>query len=479
MFYKSLALDVALLRGTTADPDGNVTMEREALTADSLSIATAVHNARGLVVVQVERTAERRSLNPREVEIPGALVDCVVVASPERHWQTMGARYTPAYSGELRVPMQSATPLALTERKVIARRAAMELRPNGVVNLGVGIPEGIANVANEEHILDYLTLTAEPGIIGGMPAGGLDFGAGINPQAIIDESAQFDFYDGGGLDAAFLGLAQADREGNVNVSRFGPRLAGAGGFINISQNARRLVFVGTFAAASRPSIQDGRLVIEDEAAQPKFVAEVEQRTFSGRHAAARDQPVLFVTERCVFRLTTEGLELTEIAPGVDLERDVLGKMGFKPIVRGEPKLMDARIFQPEIMRLKDDLLTVPMEARFSYDEAENLFFLNLEGLSVTSASQLDAIRGAIDDYLIAIGHKVYAIVNYDNVYIAPDVMDEYTEAVRTLAERHYEGVTRYTTSSFMRLKLGHVLEGRDVAPHIHESRQEATAWLRR
>jgi propionate CoA-transferase len=432
-----------------------------------------------LVIVQVERTAERRSLNPRGVEIPGALVDCVVVASPEHHWQTMGARYTPAYSGELRVPMQSAAPLALTERKVIARRAAMELRPNSVVNLGVGIPEGIANVANEEHILDYLTLTAEPGIIGGMPAGGLDFGAGINPQAIIDESAQFDFYDGGGLDAAFLGLAQADREGNVNVSRFGPRLAGAGGFINISQNARRLVFVGTFAAPSRPGIQDGKLVIEDENAYPKFVAEVEQRTFSGPYAAARGQPVLYVTERCVFRLTTEGLELTEIAPGVDLERDVLGRMGFKPIVRGEPKPMDARIFQHGIMGLKADLLTVPMEARFSYDEAENLFFLNLEGLSVTSAGQLEAIRAAIDDYLAAIGHKVYAIVNYDNVYIAPDVMDEYTKAVHSLAARHYEGVTRYTTSSFMRLKLGHVLEGRDVAPHIHESRQEATAWLRR
>ncbi|NMH98462.1 acyl CoA:acetate/3-ketoacid CoA transferase [Pseudonocardia acidicola] len=478
LLYKSFGLDVALLRGTTADPDGNVTMEHEALTVDSLAIATAVHNARGLVIVQVEQAAERRSLHPRAVEIPGPMVDCVVVASPEHHWQTMGARHTPAYSGELRAPLQSVPPLPLTERKVIVRRAAMELRPNSVVNLGVGIPEGISSVAHEERILDSLTLTAEPGVIGGFPAGGLDFGAALNPRAVIEQAAQFDFYDGGGLDAAFLGLAQVDREGNVDVSRFGPRLAGAGGFINISQNARRLVFLGTFVAFSRPAVEDGRLVISDEHPCPKFVTEVEQRTFSGPHAAAADQPVLYVTERCVFRLTPGGLELIEIAPGVDLERDVLDRMGFAPIVR-QPGLMDARIFRPEIMGLRDDLLAIPMAARFSYDEVENLFFLNLEGLSITSTSQLEAVRAAVDDRLAAIGHRVYAIVNYDNVYIAPHLTDQYTEAVRSTAERHYLGATRYTTSAFMRLKLGTALDARDVAPHIHESRQEATAWLRR
>ena len=416
---------MAFLRGTTADPEGNITMEREALTMESLAVATAVHNAGGLVIVQVERVAESGSLSPREVKIPGILVGCVVVSEPEHHWQTFGTPYSAAMSGELRRVRNPVPPLELTERKVIARRAAMELRPDSVVNLGIGIPEGIANVAAEEHILDYLTLTAEPGAMGGMPAAGLDFGSAVNAQAILDQPSQFDFYDGGGLDAAFLGMAQADRLGNVNVSRFGPRLAGSGGFINISQNAKRLVFTGTFVAPSRCRVQDGRLVIADGDVTLKFLADVEQRTFSGEYAAAAGQPVLYVTERCVFQLTPDGLELIEIAPGVDPERDVLTHLGFEPIIRGEPKLMDARIFAAEPMGLKDDLMTVPLDARFAYDATRNMFFLNMEGMSLVTGDEVQAIGTEVGKRLAAIGKKVQMVINYDHFYLDPALADDY------------------------------------------------------
>jgi propionate CoA-transferase len=475
--YKTLPVQVALLRGTTADMDGNITMEKEALTLEVLSAAMAAKNSGGFVIVQVERIAERRSLDARRVKIPGILVDCVVVAKPENHWQTYGTPYNPAYSCEFRVPATTIEPLALDERKIIARRVAFELQPNMVVNLGIGMPEGVANVANEEGILDYLTLTAEAGTIGGIPAGGMDFGTASNVDCLIDMHFQFDYYDGGGLDLACLGMAQMDSHGNVNVSKFGPKLAGCGGFIDISQTAKKVVFAGTFTAgASELAVADGRLKIIRDGAARKMIRDVEQITFSGPTARRGSQQISYVTERCVFALAPDGVELLEIAPGVDLERDILARMDFQPLIRNL-RTMDERIFKPAPMGLKEDLLSIPINERLVYDPATNIFFVNFEGLAVKSAAEIEAIRSRVSEICAPLGRRVKTIVNYDNFSIAPELEDDYVRMVKYVVSKYYSDVTRYTTSAFLRMKLGDELKKRHLAPHIFQTKEEARQAL--
>jgi propionate CoA-transferase len=354
LFYEAQPLDVAIIRGTTADENGNISMEREALTSNMLATAQAAHNSGGTVIAQVERVTESGSLNARDVDVPGVVVDAVVEAPSAQHKQTYGEDYSGAFSGEVRVPQDDSDQAPLTERKVIARRAAMELVPDAVVNLGVGVPETIPAVATEGNISDEITQTVEAGPIGGSPSGGISFGTAVNHEALVTSPEQFDFYDGGGLDIGYLGMAQIDGDGNINVSRFGSQLPGCGGFINITQNAEKVVFCGTLTTGGLDvDIGDGTLDVVSEGEGTKFVADVEQITFSGDYAVETDQPVVYVTERAVFELTSEGLVLTEVAPGVDVDADVVEQMAFDPVVADDVAEMHPDLFREEPMDLTE------------------------------------------------------------------------------------------------------------------------------
>lgn len=358
--YKHFGIDVCLIRGTTADEHGNISMEQEVAPLDALSQAMATKKSGGIVICQVMRLARGHGINQLFVQIPGILVDYIVlidtVKTPHLHMQTFHEQYCPYYSGQVQFPENALfKPMTQSNRKVIARRSLLELLPLGncVVNLGIGMPEGIADVAKEENVRDLMTLTVESGPIGGLPASGLSFGASYSPACVLPQPSQFDFYDGGGLDIAFLGAGEIDEEGNVNVSKFGPKFAGCGGFINITQNARNVVFCTTFTASGLKTEQkDGKLQIVKEGTARKFVKKVQQITFSGKYALEKGTRVTYVTERGVFKLTSQGLVLIEIAPGVNLERDLLNHMDFRPIIDEKLAEMAKNIFEDKPMQIK-------------------------------------------------------------------------------------------------------------------------------
>jgi propionate CoA-transferase len=340
LFYKAFSLDVALLRGTYSDPKGNISLENEALLLENLAIAQATKNSGGKVFVQVEKIVD--SINPKDVKIPGILVDYVIISKPENHWQTFKEQYNPYYTGKYKIPLEyfytDDEVKNDTIKYLIGKRGfeeLLKLKKNSILNVGIGMPESIVEFAIEykKNSLEFpYIFTVEPGIIGGFPSKGLSFGAAYNFDCLIDQPSQFDFYDGGGLDCAFLGMAQVDAQGNVNVSKFNHKIAGAGGFINISQNAKQVVFMGTLTTGGLElNWENNQINIKKEGKIKKFVKEVEQITFNGRYAIQKNQKVLYITERCIFELTNHGLKLKEIYPGVNL-KDILDQMEFLPII---------------------------------------------------------------------------------------------------------------------------------------------------
>lgn len=356
LLYHSFKIDVALLKASYADEDGNISLEEEGVIGEQYNMAIATHNSGGIVIVEVKDIKPKNSFKARNVLIHSTYVDYVVVNKPDKSLGEYNIPfYRPEITGDKRIKLSDIKIRPLDERKVCGRRSAMELHKNYVINLGVGMPDSVANVAAEEGISDNIYLSVESGPTGGVPIGGVVFGASINPDSVIPTAEQFDAYNGGSLDMAILGLAEVDKQGNVNVSKFGARVTGPGGFINITQCTKKIIFMGTFTASKlEEKIRDKKLIIEKEGEKKKFVDRVQQITFSAEQAIKNNQEILYVTERCVFKLVKEGIELIEIAPGVDLEKDILSNMEFKPIISKNLKLMDERIFDNKKMNLKKD-----------------------------------------------------------------------------------------------------------------------------
>ncbi|WP_047153933.1 acyl CoA:acetate/3-ketoacid CoA transferase [Aneurinibacillus tyrosinisolvens] len=344
LFYPSTPIHVAIIRGTTADESGNITLENEPVTLSGLEMAMAAKASGGYVIAQVKRVVANNTLHPRDVAIPGMLVDAVVI-DPEQK-QSLLEVDDPSWTGEAKIPLQQAyKPIPLNPQKVILRRAAKELQAGDVVNLGVGIPVGLPQLAIEEGFFDDVTFSLEHGAVGGIPMGEEIFGAHINPTSIITSPQVFDFYHCGGLSATLLGFAQIDQVGSVNVSLFNGVFRGSGGFIDIVHKTKKIMFCGTLTSGGlNVSIKDGKLCIMNEGKHKKFIPQVEQLTFNAKMAREKKQDVLYITERAVFRLEDQGLTLIEYAPGVDIEKDILSNIDFNVTVSPELREMDADLF---------------------------------------------------------------------------------------------------------------------------------------
>jgi len=355
LFFPAFPINVALIRGTTADEDGNITMEHEYSASTVLALAMAAHNSGGKVIAQVKRVAARGTLHPQLVKVPGILVDAIVI--DENQKQTTGIDHDPAASGELRMPWNTFKPVPLNMmRRILIRRAMFELKKGQTVNLGFGVPSLLPQVALEEGVLNKLIFTTEHGSIGGLPYSGIQFGGAINPQALLESPSQFDFIDGGGPDAICLAFAEVDKEGNVNVTKLRDLphvLAGVGGFIDLIQHARKIIFFGTLTAGGlKVDTSEDRMNIKQEGRTRKFVDKVQQITFNGRLAREKGQRVVYITERGVFHLRPEGIVLTEIAPGINPEKDIIQNIGFEIKVATDLKVMDPAIFNSEQMGLQ-------------------------------------------------------------------------------------------------------------------------------
>jgi len=473
LYFKGFPINVAIIRGTTADLEGNISSEKESLSLENLSLAMAARNSGGIVICQVERVAQTNSIDARNVRIPGFMVDCVVVAEPELHMQTFDAQYNPALSGEIRVPLEQMHPMELNEKKVLARRAAAELTPQAIVNIGLGIPSGVSNIANEERVSDRIMLTVDPGIYGGVPLSGFGFGASMNYVAAIEHATQFDFIDGGGIDIAYLGFAECDAAGNINASRFANRISGCGGFINISQNSKKVVFVGTFTSGGlKVEVRDGALRIKTEGKYRKFVDKVEQITFSGDRASREGRNVLYVTERCVFKLGEKGLELTEVAPGIDVDKDILALMPFEPAIK---KIipMPEELFLEGRFGLLELMSELGLDKRISYNPENNMLFLDFSGMRVNTPEDVDRIKSSVEGILQPLGKRVCAIVNYDSFWTNPEVTDIYMDAVRYIENNYYKSASRYSTNGFTRIQLAKGLRERQVHSPVVQNYVEA------